>query len=80
MTRFTYEMRHVPGKLLYAADTLSRAPTSSAQEGELQEEAEIHVHSVMESLPMSECRLKEYSQAQATDHTCSQVIQFCQSE
>ena len=29
---------------------------------------------------MSEGRLKEYSQAQATDHICSQVIQFCQSE
>ena len=54
MAKFDYTIHHVPGKLLYAADTLSRAPTKTTNHGaDLPEEVETFIDSVTESLPAS---------------------------
>ena len=79
MGRFDYSISHVPGKLLYTADTLSRAPVD---EGETlaslsQEEGETYVHFVVNSLPASAERLEEYQKEQEIDPNCSQVMKYC---
>ena len=79
MARFDYSIHHVPGKLLYTADALSRASTSSATT-ELEEEVEDYVDAVVTTLPATEQRLHEYRDAQKQDEVCSLVMQYCQSE
>ena len=78
MARYTYSIVHVSGKLLYTADTLSRAPLStSMSEITLQDSAEHFIHTVVSSLPVSESRLETYREAQRTDPVCSLVIHYC---
>lgn len=80
LSRFSYGITHVPGKLLYTADTLSRAPTTQVTaEGE-EVAMESFVQAILSSLPASEARLKEYSKGQEEDGVCSKLIRFCQSE
>ena len=81
MGRYAYTICHVPGKLLYTADTLSRAPTSPAEAArELEEEVEENVEAIVASLPATERRLQEYRDTQSQDETCSQVMRYCATE
>ena len=81
LARFSYTIEHVPGKLLYTADTLSRAPTSSAGVNSLQfdEEVELFVHETISTLPASKHRLETYRQAQAQDEECRKLLDFCRN-
>lgn len=63
MARYDYSIHHVPGKLLYTADALSRAPTFSAT-SKLEEEVKEYVDDVVAALPATERRLQEYRVAQ----------------
>ena len=77
MDRFTYTIRHIPGKELYTADTLSRAllpHTGASKEGE--DLAELLVETVINHLPVSRDRLKVYRQAQHTDPVCSTLMKY----
>ena len=74
LAKYDYIAQHVPGKLLYAADALSRAPMQGKGEEELQEEVEAYVnHVTMSSIPATTRRLEDYRQAQMEDAECSQV-------
>ena len=87
MLRFrkcNYSAQHVPGKLLYAADALSHAPTQEESEEELQEEVDAYVdHVTMSSIPATTHRLQAYWQAywqaQMEDAECSKVREYCQT-
>jgi hypothetical protein len=81
LMRFQYTIHHSPGKTLFFADALSRAPlrTPDERDIELGEEVEKFVNSVITSLPAEEVRLNEYRRAQAEDTQCSKVIEFCKS-
>ncbi len=66
MDKYDYTIRHVAGKELYTADTLSRVP-SPMEGGKPEsdaEEVELYVESVTKSLPVTEGRLEEYRKAQ----------------
>ena len=78
LMRFDYSIIHIPGKLLYAADTLSRAPQTHSEE-DLRHSAvtEAHISAVVSQLPASEDRLDIYRNAQADDPTCSQIMSYC---
>ena len=82
--RFSYSIQHVPGKLLYTADTLSRAPLREnnidLQTLEKQSEVESFIASITSHLPASQQRLLVYQKAQATDSVYSRVITNCKSE
>ena len=78
LARFQYEIMHVPGKFLYTADTLSRAPIYSVSVGGEEKGMEASVAAVVSSLPASGGRLVEYHKEQRADATCLQVIVYCQ--
>ncbi|CAB4002615.1 Hypothetical predicted protein, partial [Paramuricea clavata] len=62
------DVRHVPGKLHYTADTRSRKiPESTVQPTVEENEMNAYVLSVIDALPASNPRLKEIQQAQDED-------------
>jgi len=80
LARYDYTVCHVPGRHLYTADTLSRAPVAESEpdDNSLQEEVEAFVNSVVErSLPATEQRLDAYRHAQEQDPVCQQVTEYC---
>ena len=78
LARYSYSIRHVPGKLLYTADALSRAPIPGKEEEPQQFEAEVEtfVEAVIANLPATRQRLDVYQQSQAQDTACSQVHHY----
>ena len=79
MSRFDYSIAHVPGKLLYTADALSRAPTSAPDDNSksMQKEIEAIMEACISQLPASKMRLDIYSNAQRSDPDCQRVIDYC---
>ena len=74
---FSYTVQQVPGKLLYTADALSRAPTVASPNSVIEEVEEFVSSSVIAALPASKNRLRIYSQAQKKDLTFEQIREFC---
>ena len=81
LMRFDFCIEHIPGKFMYSADTLSRAPVSPVDNDVLASENELEsfVAEITASLPASTQRLKTYSEAQANDPVCSTLITYCQT-
>lgn len=78
LARFDYSIVHVPGKLLYTADALSRSPSTSVQnDSQLQEEAEEIMEVSVMHLPASTERIDAYRKAQSEDSVCSAVSDYC---
>ena len=78
--RFRYTIHHAPGKTLYTADMLSRAPIQEFSEKDISltpEETEKFVEVVVASLPANQDRLDDYSKAQTEDRVCSKLIEYC---
>ena len=70
LAKYDYTVVHIPGKLLYAADALSQASTSSAtpmEDDSLQDDAELLASTVMSSLPASKQGLVVYISGQKSD-------------
>ena len=82
LMRFDFCIEHIPGKLMYFADTLPAAPVSSVENDVLvsENELETFVVEITAGLPASAQRLKMYSEAQANDPLCSSLIGYCQSQ
>ena len=67
LNRFSYNIKHIPGKELYTADTLSRAPMSyqmTVDSRDSQDLAEMYVMNTIAHLPASSQRLETYRKAQ----------------
>ena len=80
LMRYSYDVIHVPGKTLTTADTLSRAPLrdgGTRRDGELMEDTNIYVDSVIDSLPASDQYLEELKAQLSSDNVCRQVMQYC---
>ena len=73
--RFDYSISHVPGKLLYTADTLSCAPVIPPDANHVLEDAksEAFVHALAAYLPASADRLQQFQVAQQQDSPCSHI-------
>ena len=81
MMKYDYLISHVPGKSLFTADTLSRAPVPGYHDStSLHNEIEAFVAAIVSNLPATPDRLEGIRKAQAADETLSQVITFCQTE
>jgi hypothetical protein len=61
LMRYTFDIVHVPGKELYTADTLSRAPRATPEKSDLSLEQEVtsFVNHVIQYLPVNDCRFEE---------------------
>ena len=82
LMRFDFCIEHIPGKFMYSADTLSRAPVSPVDNNDVlasENELESFVAEITASLPASTRRLKTYSEAQANDPVYSTLITYCQT-
>ena len=77
MDRFCYDIVHIPGKLMYSANTLSRAPSAVPGDTTLQAQAEALMEACVGQLPASNQRIHAYRQAQGEDEVCSKVISYC---
>ena len=82
MAMYEYQAQHVPGKQLYAADALSRAPDPDCIcDTELESEVEAYLDFVsIPSLPATPPKLKEYAQTQKDDPVCARVRGYCQEQ
>lgn len=82
LSRFDYSIAHVPGKLLYTADTLSRAPvdSSNAKDGREDTITESLVQAIVDHLPANKDGLDKYRRAQHSDAVCSQILEYCRSD
>ena len=79
LNRFDFTICHVPGKELYTADTLSRAPIAPPGDRSIAfyKELESALDIIISSLPASQHRLQEYRNAQAQDPVCTQINRYC---
>ena len=80
MMIFHFIISHVPGKQLTIADTLSRAPSDSPSTTDhtFEQESQIFVNAVIQSLLATEERLQQIRESQKRDATCIQLKQYCQ--
>ena len=79
MMRFNYSISHVPGKELYTADTLSRAPIVrplSHKEDKLESDVKAYVDSVVRYLPGTEDRLEGLRSQQQQDEVTKQLMEY----
>ena len=79
LMRFHYTVTHVPGKLLYTADTLSRAPVARPGKDctDFLEEVEGFIGGITATVPASMNMLQRYCSAQTSDPVCAQILKYC---
>ncbi|KAL5487120.1 hypothetical protein EMCRGX_G019686 [Ephydatia muelleri] len=81
LMRFQFTIHHMPGKNMYIADALSRAPTASSdpKQAALQEDVEhyMYVTEVVAALPGSAERINVYRSTRLLDPVTSAVIKYC---
>ena len=79
LMRFAFSIVHVPGKYMYTADALSRAPTGVPVDNcaAFQKEVEGHIAAVTEILPATKQQLDKYRCAQAADSDTGALINYC---
>ena len=80
VARHDYTISLVPGKYLYTAVTVSRAPITSQVDADANsatvEQAEALMEMCVSHLPASTHRINVYRTSQAVDPTCSTVINY----
>ena len=73
LQRYTLNVRYVPGKLMYVADTLSRAYITGDAECGAPEDMEVLVHSLVENLAATIHKLEQYRRVFANDGSNAEV-------
>ena len=81
MARYDYTIHHVPGKSLFTADTLSRAPYDVNEPGDgtptTDNDVESVVNDIVSSTPITSPVLNRYHIEQRRDPVCTSLITFC---
>ena len=78
LMRYSYSIAHVPGKLLYTADTLSRAPYAQPTQNDhtFASETISYVSMMTRNLPATDKRLEEIRMHQSEDETCCLISKY----
>ena len=80
LVQFDYTISHIPGKLLYIADILSRLPEQFSDTDQLLAELTEHqMTNASYQLPTTKNSVDKFHNAQREDSICSKVIIFCQT-
>lgn len=78
LMRYQFDLKHVPGKLLATADTLSWAPCDEHPSSTTRS-IELFVSEVVKGFPPTIAnRLEEVRQRQTEDSECTSVARYCQ--
>ena len=81
LQRYTLDVKYTPGRLMYLADTLSRAhpehhdPNHDQESKDLEEEMEVMVHELVATKPASDEKVVELKEATAKDKTLQLLLQ-----
>jgi len=78
LMRFNFTISHVPGKNLITADTLSRAPVSTDDEHNREEEIDLYVNFIYALLPATDQRLEDIKAAEQQDEVCQLLAKYAQ--
>ena len=77
LIRYNYNVQFLPGKEIYTADALSRAPVSEdSQQDESIQETAVFVEQVISHLPATDMRLEQVRCQQQDDEICRQIRQY----
>ena len=79
LMKYSFNIVHVPGKNLNCADALSRAPNSdpTTMDCSLEEEGNLYVNYVFQTLPATGKRLEEIKAHLQEDEVCKQIMGYC---
>ena len=72
---FNFKAEHLPGKQMIIADTLSRQPVTEAVSS-TEDEITVHVSSVFQAKPMSDCKIAEIQSETAQDDELQKAIEL----
>jgi len=80
LMRYKFVLINIPGKEMYTADTLSRAPLPDTEctKSRLEEEAESFIRFVIEQYPLTERKLDQIKQHQHEDEICAKIMLYTQ--
>ena len=73
LQRYDLDVKYVPGKYLYVADTLSRAYIQGDPTCDAPEDIEVMVHTLFGSLPVSIEKMDAFRESTANDETMQQL-------
>ena len=77
LSGYSYNIMHIPGKELGAADMLSRRPLPRSEpDTDLDENINAYVHMITSILPATDARLGEIIVAQTNDHICKLLREY----
>ena len=77
LQKYDFDLEYAPGKTMVVSDALSRAYLKDRSSPELEESDLIHhVHSILDSLPISTARLTQLQKETASDPVLQQLKQF----
>jgi len=74
LQRYDLNVTYVPGKLMYIADTLSRAYIEGDPACGAAEDVEVMVHQLLDSLPMTQAKRQQFRDAISDDPTMCRLM------
>ncbi|XP_046863284.1 uncharacterized protein K02A2.6-like [Xenia sp. Carnegie-2017] len=80
LLKYSFTIRHTPGKELVVADALSRAPIMkqpTKSDNNLSQDLNICVAQIVQNIPASERRLEGIRRHQQEDPVCTKLVEFC---
>ena len=82
LMRYSFTIRHVPGKYQNTADTLSRAPVQAPTQSDVHfvNEVESFSDMMIMMLPASAKRLEEFIAAQKSDIILNKIREYCEDK
>ena len=75
LQKYQYKLKHVPGKHMLVADTLSRACLPGQLKSDLTKEADLQVHSLVSSLAVSDIKFTQIQQETNKDDELQKLKQ-----
>ena len=76
LQRYSLNVMYVPGKLMYVADTLSRAYIEGQPSCVAPDDMEVPVHSLVENLPATADKLEQFRRIIAADPVMQRLRRF----